>query len=172
MTSTTRRAAWAGVALVLVAVTFWSITGAEPRAPTSTGPVEAATPDAGSRVAEVLEDPSAQADALETNEPAPVATVPAETPAKTREYALGLHELRGLPETVAPGTTFELWATWEPPVVDEPYAGKLVPKVVVVKVIPPITPEGPTSVIVSIPLKYMRDFTYAHRWGTLSVALL
>lgn len=95
-----------------------------------------------------------------------------ESPRKTRAYALGLHELRGLPPTITAGTSFELWATWEPPVVDEPAAGLLVPKVTVVEVIPPVVPEGPTSVIVSIPLKYMSDFTYAHRWGTLSVALL
>jgi hypothetical protein len=85
-----------------------------------------------------------------------------------RTYALGLHELGGLPPNVAPGSALELWVTWEPPLTKAARVHLLLDDVVVERVIPPALPEGPTSVLISVPARGIPDLIYGDRFGELS----
>lgn len=88
-----------------------------------------------------------------------------------REYALGMHELSGLPSDTTPGTRMELWVTWDPPVTKAPKLQRLIRDVVVTEIVPPLTPDGPTAVIVSVPTKRVPDLIWGDRYGNLSVVL-
>ena len=85
-----------------------------------------------------------------------------------RTYAIGLHELAGLPPDVAEGTTIEIWATWEPPVSKQVQVQLLLKDVVVERVIAPALPEGPTSLLLSVPGRHISDLLYGDRYGQLS----
>lgn len=88
-----------------------------------------------------------------------------------REYALGMHELGGLPNDAAPGTRMELWVTWDPPITKVPELRRLIRDVVVADIVPPLTPDGPTAVIVSVPTDRVPDLIWGDQYGTLSVVL-
>jgi len=92
--------------------------------------------------------------------------------AARRTYALGLHELDGLPPDAAPGTRVELWVAWDPPITEETKIHKLLDDVVIEKLVPPSVPEGPVSVLLSIRAKDFSDLVWADRYGALSVAIL
>lgn len=88
-----------------------------------------------------------------------------------RSYAIGLQELRGLPPDAAPGTAFELWVTWEPPVTKEPRLHRLIGDVVLERVIPGAVPEAPITALVSVPADRTGDLIYADTFGGLNVVL-
>lgn len=101
--------------------------------------------------------------------PTPIAAV---TPADDRrDYAVGLHELRGLPLDASPGTRLELWVAWDRAVAEGPQMQKLVKSVTLSRFIEPVTPEGPVVVVLSVPEKAMRAVMYGDLYGSFSVAL-
>ena len=89
-----------------------------------------------------------------------------------RQYAVGLHELSGLPADVSPGTAVEVWVAWDPPVTDEPRVQRLIRDARVSDMIPPVIPEGPVAVVLSVPLDRLSDLIYGDRYGSLSAVLL
>ncbi len=89
-----------------------------------------------------------------------------------RSYALPLHELAGLAPDAAAGTTFELWAAWEPPVTRGRRVQRLISDAVLERVVPPVTAEGSPTAILSVPAARTADLVFADRWGSLTVAML
>jgi hypothetical protein len=87
------------------------------------------------------------------------------------EYAIAVAELDGLPPDVEPGTVYDLWVTWEPPLVEQPDVQPLLRDVVLERVIPPIVPEGPTVAVLGIPRTKtaVRALVYGDQYGKLSV---
>jgi hypothetical protein len=81
-------------------------------------------------------------------------------------------DLQGLPPNAAAGTVLELWVAWEPPIVDAPRYQKLLPEVILEKVIPGLTPEAPATALLQVKTKELADLLYADRFGELSVAAL
>ena len=140
----------------MAGILLWSLVPAGPshsEAPAQTIPQELLSSAAGT-------DPAAVA----------VSSSPPGSPGSLtrRTYALGLHELGGLPPNVAPGSTLELWVTWEPPLTRAARVHLLLEDVVVEKVIRPVVPEGPTSVLISVPARGIPDLIYGDRFGELS----
>lgn len=88
-----------------------------------------------------------------------------------RSYAVGLHELRGLPPDAQPGLRLELWVAWEPPVVARARVDLLLRDVVLEEIVPPATPEGPAAAVLSVRARDLVDLLYADRWGNLAVAV-
>lgn len=118
-------------------------------------------------------------------DPSPAPVLPTATPAAVgeeadlvsspavdrREYALGMHELSGFPLETPPGARMELWVAWDPPLTKAPDVRRLIRDVIVADIIPPLTPDGPTAVIVSVPTARVPDLIYGDRYGDLSVVL-
>ena len=88
-----------------------------------------------------------------------------------RDYAVGLHDLRGLPLDTPPGTSLELWVAWDDAYSERPQIQKLVRSVTLVRFIDPATPEGPTVAVLSVPERSMRAVMYGDVYGSFSVAL-
>lgn len=88
-----------------------------------------------------------------------------------RSYAIGLHDLAGLPPDAAPGARLELWVTWEPPVTREPRLQKLISDVLLERTIPGTVPEAPVTVLLSVPQDRVSDLIYADGYGKLSVVV-
>jgi hypothetical protein len=91
---------------------------------------------------------------------------------ETRGYALPVAELSGLPANAPPGTELELWVTWDPPVTERPRLQRLIRRVVLEKVAPAVTPDGPDAAILLVPVEKLPDLVYADRYGAISVGLL
>ena len=89
-----------------------------------------------------------------------------------RGYALPVAELSGLPGDAQPGTELELWVTWDPPVTERPRLQRLIRRVVLEKIAPAVTPDGPNAAILLVPVEKLPDLVYADRYGAISVALL
>ena len=89
-----------------------------------------------------------------------------------RDYAIGLHEIRGLPPDTSPGTPLELWVAWDDAYTKRPQVQKLVRSVTLVRFIEPVTPEGPIVAVLSIPESAVRAVMYGDLYGSFSVALL
>jgi hypothetical protein len=89
-----------------------------------------------------------------------------------RGYALPVAELSGLPGDAPPGTELELWVTWDPPVTERPRLQRLIRRVILEKVAPAVTPDGPDAAILLVPVEKLPDLLYADRYGAISVALL
>jgi hypothetical protein len=89
-----------------------------------------------------------------------------------RSYALEITELDGLPPDASPGTELEIWVTWEPPITRRIRVQRLIQQVRVVRIIPNIVPEGPATVLLSIPRRDIADMFYGDRFGELSAAIL
>ena len=104
--------------------------------------------------------------------PSPSATYGYATAGKDRhlEYAVGLHELRGLPLDAAPGTALELWVAWDDAYAKGPQVQKLVRSVTLSRFIEPVTPEGPIVAVLSVPEKALRAVMYGDLYGSFSVA--
>ncbi len=88
-----------------------------------------------------------------------------------KSYAIGLHELKGLAPNAAPGTRLEVWVSWEPPVVDEPRVQRLLKRVVLEKIIAPLT-DGPLVALLLVRPGEVGDLLYGHRYGQLSALLV
>lgn len=106
--------------------------------------------------------------------PAPIASSSVQPSAVSahRDYAVGMHEIRGLPPDTAPGAQLELWVAWDDAYTKRPQVQKLVRSVTLVRFIEPVTPEGPTVAVLSIPESAMRAVMYGDLYGSFSVALL
>jgi hypothetical protein len=89
-----------------------------------------------------------------------------------RGYALPVAELSGLPGDAPPGTELELWVTWDAPVTERPRLQRLIRRVVLEKVAPAVTSDGPDAAILLVPVEKLPDLLYADRYGAISVALL
>ena len=155
MTTRTRRLALVGGSALIVGVLAWSFVPAAP----STSPMPPQEVTAPSPTEAV---------------PAQLASVPPSPlaePSSRRTYALGLHELAGIPNDVPPGTSVEIWATWEPPLTREVRVQLLLKDVVIERLVPPVVPEGPTSVLLSVPTRDISDLLYGHRYGELSAVM-
>ena len=117
-----------------------------------------------------------QSEALVT-EVAPSPLQPESTPGPIashgsgRDYAVGLHDLRGLPPDTAPGTALELWVAWDDAYAQGPQIQKLVKSVTLVRFIEPTTPEAPVVAVLSVPERSMRAVMYGDVYGSFSVAL-
>ena len=158
MTSKTRRLAFTAGFVVLFALTIWSwIPGkAEPR---SEAP------------ASVALDHSDDLEPLEIISPAPERDGDVALEGHL-EYAIGLHDLAGLSRTVTPGTVVDLWVAWDPPIMKDPQYQRLIRSVIVKEIEPPFVPEGPFTVVLSVPKDKISDLLYADRYGAISVAML
>jgi hypothetical protein len=164
------------VAAGVVAVSLLSLEGsASPpsfTSPSSSG--RSAAPHSGSRPAD-LSSPGVQSPPDPTNEEAVSSSEgnPSLGPAPAmRGYALPVAELAGLPGDAPPGTQLELWVTWDPPVTDGPRLQRLIPRVVLEKIAPAVTSDGPDAAILLVPEKKLPDLVYADRYGAISVAML
>jgi hypothetical protein len=89
-----------------------------------------------------------------------------------RAYALPLVRLSGLPSGAAPGTRLDLWALWQPPATREPSAQLLIHDIVLERIIPPVTPDGPETAILLVPRNRISDLIYADRFSQMSAALI
>lgn len=164
------------VAAGVVAVNLLSL-GGSPSSPPFTSPSSrggSTAPHSGSAPA----DPSsagahASADSLNEQAASSSEGNPSlgPTPAM-RGYALPVAELSGLPADAPPGTELELWVTWDPPVTEGPRLQRLIPRVVLEKIAPALTSDGPDAAILLVPEKKLPDLVYADRYGAISVAML
>jgi hypothetical protein len=89
-----------------------------------------------------------------------------------RAYALPLARISGLPSSAAPGTRLNLWALWEPPVTKEPSAQLLIRDIVLERIVPAVTPDGPETAILLVPRNRISDLIYADRFSQISAALI
>ena len=89
-----------------------------------------------------------------------------------RDYAIALPELRGLPPDAAAGTPLELWVTWDRPVTRAPKVQRLLSRAFVVRIIPPVTPDGVAAAVLRVPTGRMPDLLYADGYGALSATIL
>ena len=155
MTSSLRRAALLLFGVVAVGVVVWNLT-----------PAPADDPSPSS-----LDAPSAYASG-----PSWPPSLPSggRTSASngTRDYAIALEELQGFPPDLPPGSVVELWVGWDRPSGAAPKLQRLIPRAELVRVVPPVTPGGPTAVVVRVPLNRMPDLLWADGYGSLSVAVL
>ncbi|HEV2754600.1 MAG TPA: hypothetical protein VG318_02335 [Actinomycetota bacterium] len=161
MTPRTKNLAAAGGAVALLGIIGVNVLVSPP--PAAPAPIAAPARSASPDETAPAPSPSAIASA-----PVDAAVPPA--PAR-RSYAVGLHDLQGLPPDAAPGTTFELWVTWEPPVTEEPRLDRLIGDAVLERVVPGTVPEAPVTVLLSVPAERTGDLIYADTFGRLSVVL-
>jgi hypothetical protein len=158
MTPTLRKAGLFLFAVIAFAVIAWNLSPQPPRtAPSSI--------DAEQTYA------AAAPPAVTTSVSGPVEGTGAVGPG-ARDYAIALPELRGLPPDAAPGTQLELWVTWDRPVTRSPKVQKLLPAATLVRIIPPITPEGVAAAVLRVPTASMSDLLYADGYGALSAIVL
>lgn len=102
----------------------------------------------------------------------PVSTPPAAVTPSLRTYAIAMSELSGLPPDVAPGTTVEIWATWDSGQ-GMPGFQKVVDSALVERIAPPFLEGASPVVLLQMGSKReFRDLVWAHRYGTLAAVLL
>jgi hypothetical protein len=104
--------------------------------------------------------------------PSPMLSMPGDTGEEERnlEYAVGLHDLRGLPLDASPGSPIELWVAWDDAYAEGPQIQRLTKAVTFSRFIEPVTPEGPVVAVLLVPEKAMRAVMYGDVYGTFSVA--
>jgi hypothetical protein len=83
-------------------------------------------------------------------------------------YSIDLDDIAGLSPTTAPGTAVELWATWSRPITKSPRLQRVVRDAVLERVIPPITPDGPTVATFLITEREIDELLWADRYGEIS----
>lgn len=158
MSPTARRAGLLAFALIACAVVAWNLV---PQSPAPSAPSYPQPNLYSPQPAEA--SPSVAAIA---------ASPPIEPVGATREYAIALPELQGLPPDAAPGTRLELWVTWNPPVTRRPKLQRLLADATLVRFAPAVTHDGPGSVILQVPVRRMSDLLYADEYGALSATVL
>ena len=89
-----------------------------------------------------------------------------------RHYAIAVADLGGLPADAPPGTTLDLWVTWDPPVTEKPTVQRLLKGVVLERIVPAITPNGPDAALLTVETDQLSSLIFGDRYGVLSVALL
>ena len=155
MTTRTRRLALVGGGALVLGILIWSFLMPGSAPPSSTPRQDVVAPS-------VITSPAALAS---------VAPSPLPSSSSRRTYALGLHELAGIPNDTPPGTRIELWVTWEPPLTRDVRVQLLVKDVIVERLVPPVVPEGPTSALLSVRVRDIPDLLYGDRFGELSAVM-
>jgi hypothetical protein len=89
-----------------------------------------------------------------------------------RQYAIDLAELRGLPADAAPGTVLDIFVAWDPPVTPRPTVQRLIRDVILERIVPPVTPDGPDAALLSVDKRQLTSLMFGDRYGRLSVALV
>ena len=89
-----------------------------------------------------------------------------------RSYAIALPALRGLPEDAPPGTKLELWVTWDPEVKPKAQIQRLLDDVVLVRIVPPLTPEAPAAAVVSVPAGSVGDLLWGDLYGRFAATVI
>lgn len=84
-------------------------------------------------------------------------------------YAVDISWLKGFPPDAAPGDVFDIWVAWERSVVKGPNMQILLEGVVLEKIAPPVTAQGPYVAILLMTRKQSMDFLYGREYGALSV---
>ena len=156
-----RRLALTGGAGLVAAVVLWSLGPQETSPPSSNSGALVASPPSSASLPIAGSSPMTPTDAASS-----IPTQPA--PAVRRNYALGLHELDGLSPDVTPGSPLQIWVAWEPPLTRRSQIQLLLPDVLVVRIVPSVVPEGPTTVLISVPARDISDLLYGDRYGELS----
>jgi hypothetical protein len=161
MTATLRKAGLFLFTVIAFGVVAWNLIpqdGPAPPAPADVAPTYAAPPA-----------PPAPSPVVPTGgDPARSATLGP----GSRDYAIALPELRGLPQDASPGTRLEVWVTWDRPVTRSPKVQRLLPEASLVRIIPPTTPEGVPAAVLRVPNSSMSDLLYADGYGALSATVL
>ena len=160
----------AGAALVVVAILFLGNGPSGSPLERSISPTESPTPitplDEGSGY--VPETGETHVPALGTPVPEPVAA----TESEGREiYAITLSDLPGLAPDSAPGTRLNLWVTWEPPVTKHPKVHLLLENVILKRISPPLTVNGPFVANLLVSRKGLPDLLWADRFGKLNASV-
>ena len=161
MTSKTRRLAFTAGFVVLFALTLWSWFPG--------GDAQANKPDsaAGTKPTGI---PLSPAPELSDSSPEAAAPTTSQLESDRQSYALGLHDIAGLAQDTAAGTVVDLWVAWDPPITKKPQFQRLIPSVVIEEIMPPFVPEGPVTVMLSVPAKKIGDLLYADRYGAISIS--
>ena len=106
--------------------------------------------------------------------PTPIAsgspTPPAPT-GTTREYAVQVSDLLGLPPDVQPGQMMEIWVAWGPSVAKGPQIQRLMKVVTLERFVEPVTMDGPRVAVLSVPRERIGDLMYGDMFGSLTVTL-
>ncbi len=87
-------------------------------------------------------------------------------------YAISLVELPGLPPDAGPGTRFDLWVTWEPPITRRPRVQLLLRDVVLERIAEPVTRDGPYVAMLAVDERHLADLLYGDRYGDFNAAVL
>lgn len=103
---------------------------------------------------------------------APASPSPAAEPPDLRSYAVVLPELQGLPPDTKPGAAIELWVTWNTHSGRKPRLEPLIERAVLERIVPPLTPGAPDTVLLEVPARDIPELLYADRFGLLSATLL
>ena len=89
----------------------------------------------------------------------------------TREYAVELSSLLGLPPDVQPGQVLEIWVAWDPAVAKGPQIQRLLKVVTLERFVEPVTMDGPRVAVLSVPRDRIGDLMYGDIFGSLTVTL-
>ena len=106
-----------------------------------------------------------------TPSPSPHDSITPATAGPRRDYAVGLHEIRGLPPDTARGTSLELWVAWDDAYTKRPQVQRLVRSVNLVRFIEPVTREGPVMAVLSVPESAIRAVMYGDLYGSFAAAI-
>ena len=106
--------------------------------------------------------------------PTPLVTAAATPPPPketTREYAVAVSDLLGVPPDVQPGEVMEIWVAWDPAVAKGPQIQRLLKVVTLERFVEPVTMDGPRVAVLSVPRERIGDLMYGDMFGTLTVTL-
>ena len=101
--------------------------------------------------------------------PSPSPSAPPLHGAKLYSYAIATTELLGLAPDAGPGTRLDLWVATQPPVTPKEDVLPLLEDALLLEIVPPSTPEGPSAAILQVPLRHARKLMWADRFGSLNV---
>jgi len=87
-------------------------------------------------------------------------------------YAMKLNEVSGLSPSAPPGTMLDLWVTWDRPLTEVPKLQRLVRRVVLEQIAPPVTPNGPYVAMLSVSQSQADELVWADRYGSLGATML
>ncbi len=153
-----------GLAAVLLAAALWWIAfpTQDPLEETEQLHVESVT--AGSPAPSPLEDRAGPA-------PSPSGYGQPSTGAARVGYAVALPRLQGLAPGTPPGTAIEIWVAWDPPITEQPRIQRLLGDAIVERILPPVVPDAPEVVMLSVPRAEISDLLWGDRYGALSATV-
>ena len=125
-------------------------------------------PSSGQDPAAAIPHPTSSARPAATAPPSPVPSG-LRTSEGMVAHALDVARLNGFPPDAAPGDVFDVWVSWNPPVMKGPNVQLLLRGVTLEKIAPPVTPEGPYVAFLLVTRSQARDLLYGTKYGLLSV---